>query len=643
VKFRRRWSRVLLGLGLALALPAPAARAADPAAADPLLEAHVDGVLAALMETHRIPGAVVVVVRDGGVVLAKGYGYADLERGRRVDSERTLFRVASLSKLFVATAVMQLVEQGKLELDADVNGLLRDFRVPEAFGAPVTLRNLLTHTAGFDDRHLGTAAPLEAEPVPLAQYLAARLPPRVMPPGDLISYSNHGYVLAGHLVELGSGLPFQQQVEQAIFAPLGMEHSRFGFDAPAPDDLARPYAPRAGRHEDLGYDRLRVDPAGALVTTGTDMARFMLAQLGRGRLGGARILDEASALEMQRTQHRLHPELPGWCLGFVEIAQNGVRAIGHGGSWRGFGSQLVLVPGAELGWFVSTNHDFHAPFDEALRNALFDHFFPRAPAPEPKAPADFAARAGRFAGSYLPNRRVRGDVMKLGAFVQAVEVVAEADGTLRVGAGPLAGLAPLRLVELGPDRFESLDGREQVAFRSDARGRVTHMLIGPFAFDRLAPLARPGLHALIAVGCAALFAGTLVGFGLGGLSRRLPGVPPSPLGGGTRVLACALCAVDLVILVGVAWQLLDVRLWDLMIGVPPALRAMLWLPLAALALTLALAVTAARGVRPGARAPLARLHLLALLLAASLLLAGCAYWRIWPFGLPGAVPGRLLS
>jgi hypothetical protein len=166
---------------------------------------------------------------------------------------------------------------------------------------------------------------------------------------------------------------------------------------------------------------------------------------------------------------------------------------------------------------------------------------------------------------------------------------------------------------------------------------VTHLFVGSTAFDRLAPLASPGLHAALGGASALLFAGTLAGFALGGLVRRLMSAAPSPLGRGTRALACALCAVNLVILVGVVSQLLDVRLWDMMIGVPPALRAMLWLPLVAAPLTLALAVAAARGFRPGVSAPLARLHLAALLLAALLVLAGYAYWRIWPFDLPGAL------
>jgi CubicO group peptidase (beta-lactamase class C family) len=617
---------VLVSAWLALA-PAPAR------AADDLLEAHLDGVLAGLMETHHIPGAVVMVVRDGGVVLGKGYGFADLGTHRPVDPETTLFRVASNSKLVVATAAMQLVEQGKLDLDADVNAMLRELRVPEAFGAPVTLRQLLTHTAGFDDRHLGTAAPLDAAPVPLARYLAARLPPRVLPPGQTISYSNHGYGLAGYLVELAAGTPFNDHVQRAVFAPLGMARSRFGFDAPAPAELARPYLFRNGRHEDLGYDRLRFDPAGAMVTTGADMARFMLAHLGRGQLDGTRILSEATALEMQRTQVTMHPDLAGWCLGFAELRENGVRGIGHGGSWRGFGTQLVLVPEANLGWFVSTNHDFHGPFHQALRNALFDHFFPLAPRPPPAPAAGFAARASRYTGGYLPSRRVRGDVMKLGAFVQAVRVTAESDGTLQVSAGPQAELPPLRLVERGPDRFESLDGRDEVAFKADAAGRVTQMLIGSVAVDKLAARADPRLHAALAAACALLFAGTLLGFGLGAVSR-IAGAPPSPLDRGPRALACVVSALGRVLLGGVGSQLVEVQLWDLLIALPPLLRAMLWLPVLLLPLALALPVACARGFRPGARAPLARLHAVALSVAALLLLAGCVYWRILPFDLP---------
>ncbi len=607
--------------------------AVSPAAGD-TLESHVDGLIGGLMRTHRVPGAVVVVVSEGEVALVKGYGVADLESGRPVDPDRTLFRVASVSKLFVATAVMQQVERGRLELDADVNRWLRDLRVPDAFGAPVTLRQLLTHTAGFDDRHLRTADPLDAPAVPLGRYLAERLPPRVLPPGAMISYSNHGYGLAGHLVEIAAGLPFEAYAEREILGPLAMRRSRFGFDAPAPADLARPYAWRGGRHEDLGFDRLRFAPAGALVTTGADMARFMRMQLARGRLGDVRILSPESADAMQRAQVRLAPDLPGWCLGFEERERNGVRAIAHGGSWRGFGTDLVLLPHRGLGWFISTNLEFHVAFMQAFRDGMFDLFFPRPTAPPPAPPAGFAARAGLYTGSYLPNRRVRGDFMKLGAFTTGLRVSHEPDDTLRIAFAD-GSQPPLRVVEVAPQRFESLDRREHVAFRTDASGRATHLFFGPIAFDRARTFESPLPHAVVGTACAALLAATLAGWALGALARRAAGGAPSAAPRATRGVGGAVCFLELTALVFAVRELLSVRLWDLLVALPPRLDALLWLPVLATPLVAALTALAARGLRPGARAPLARLHLGLLVAAAWTVLAGCAWWRLWPFDLAG--------
>src|SRR5262245_20274422 len=183
-------------LSAALLAAAGAAAARPPSLSAPDVGPFLDGLIQGLLAAHQTPGAVAIVVKDGAVVYQRGYGYADPRTGRPVDPETTLIRVASISKLFTATAVMLLVEQGKLDLDADVNGYLVGVQVPPAFGAPVTLRQLLTHTAGFDDSFLESAEPLDAEPEPLAHYLARRLPARVMPPGELLSYSNHGIALA---------------------------------------------------------------------------------------------------------------------------------------------------------------------------------------------------------------------------------------------------------------------------------------------------------------------------------------------------------------------------------------------------------------------------------------------------------------
>jgi CubicO group peptidase (beta-lactamase class C family) len=261
-----------------------------------------------------------------------------------VDPETTLFRVASVSKLFTATAAMQLVEQGKLELHADVNQYLEDFEIEEAYGEPVTLHHLLTHTGGFDDRFLRTGLRIGTPIQPLGRYLAERMPPRVTPPGRILSYSNHGIALVGHLVEAVTGSSFTEYVDAQVLGPLGMTRSRFFLSVPLSPDLATPYEYRGGEYRKLGYDHDLMGPAGELNTTGTDMARFMIAQLQLGRLGGKRILEEKTARLMQGQHFTHHPGLDGWCYGFQASENNGVRTIGHGGDWRGFRTSLVLLP-----------------------------------------------------------------------------------------------------------------------------------------------------------------------------------------------------------------------------------------------------------------------------------------------------------
>ncbi len=179
------------------------------------------------MQAEHVAGAIISVVHAGKTLFSGGYGAAHIGENEPVDPSQSIFRLASVSKLFVATAVMQLVEQGTLDINADVNTYTKGFRIPEAFGAPVTLANLLTHTGGFDDRFLGMAARTPETLTPLGEYLAQRMPPRVMPPGHSMSYSNHGFALAGYVVECVSGMPFSEYVRKNIFEPLRMSRSDF--------------------------------------------------------------------------------------------------------------------------------------------------------------------------------------------------------------------------------------------------------------------------------------------------------------------------------------------------------------------------------------------------------------------------------
>ena len=171
------------------------------------LEAWLDGFMPYALEQTDVAGSVVVVVKDGRVLLQKGYGFADLAKRTPVDAERTLFRPGSISKLFTWTAVMQLVEQGKLDLDADVNQYL-DFKIPAYDGKPVTLRNIMTHTAGFEEV-LKNLISEDTKNVPtIGAYLKAWTPKRIFVAGTTPAYSNYATALAGYVVERTSGLDF---------------------------------------------------------------------------------------------------------------------------------------------------------------------------------------------------------------------------------------------------------------------------------------------------------------------------------------------------------------------------------------------------------------------------------------------------
>ena len=193
--------------------------------ADLRLRGTVDGLFSALVGSGAIPGAVVIVIRNGEISFKEGFGYADIGSIKPVDPAKTRFRVGSISKLFTATAVMQLVEAGKLDLNSDVNTYLRSFKIPATFPEPVTLSHVLTHTAGFDDRYLGIAVPLAQKVAPLRQYLSLHMPPRVLPPGKYFAYSNHGFALAGLVIEEVSGGSYNDYIQKHIFEPLRMTQS----------------------------------------------------------------------------------------------------------------------------------------------------------------------------------------------------------------------------------------------------------------------------------------------------------------------------------------------------------------------------------------------------------------------------------
>jgi CubicO group peptidase (beta-lactamase class C family) len=326
-----------LGVCPAVAQGAPAPGRTDPAE----LEAFLDAFIGEQMEEKHIPGAAFVLVRDGEILLSKGYGYADMENRIPVDPKRTVFRWGSVGKAFTAVAVMQLVEQGRLDLHADVNRYLPDFQLPHTFAQPVTLAHLLTHTAGLDDIEIGYSTRAPSELIPLQEFLADHVPARVRPPGEVHSYCNICFDLAGYVVEVSSGTSFAQYVERHILQPLGMDHTTFL--RPLPPSLtanqATSYAYRDGAFEPVPWrsQRSNPGPAGTVSGPAAEMAGFMIALLQGGSYQDHSILQSDSVHLMLQQNFTHHAELPGLGYGFEEQLVGGLR-------WWARGATIWPIP-----------------------------------------------------------------------------------------------------------------------------------------------------------------------------------------------------------------------------------------------------------------------------------------------------------
>src|SRR5499427_47365 len=266
--------------------PAPVAAAVPLTAED--ANAWLDGYMPYALKTGDIAGAVVAVVKDGQILTARGFGYADVATRKPVDPKLTLFRPGSVSKLFTWTAVMQLVEQGKIDLDADVNQYL-DFTIPAREGKPVTMRELMQHTAGFEEQAKGVITENPKAPG-FETLLKAWVPVRVFAPGTTPAYSNYGASLAGYIVQRVSGEPFDSYIEKHVFEPLEMKYSTFR--QPLPPELAPLMSNgyRLASGEPGAFEIVGPAPAGSLSSPGEEMGHFMVAHLQNGEYHGKRIL-----------------------------------------------------------------------------------------------------------------------------------------------------------------------------------------------------------------------------------------------------------------------------------------------------------------------------------------------------------------
>ena len=554
----------LTSVRLCAAADAPAVAASAPVASAAVAheltaqdaQAWLDGLMPTALRTAHTPGAVVAIVKDGQVLFEKGYGVADEKTNKPVDPARTLFRPGSTSKLFTWTAVMQLVEQGKLDLDADVNKYL-DFQVPPLDGQPITLRQIMTHRAGFEERIKDLVAFDVGDPV-LRDVLAGNMPVRIYKAGTTSAYSNYATGLAGHIVELVSGMPFNDYIEKNVFAPLDMKHS--SFRQPLPDALKADIA--TGYEESgkpgKGFEVVNIPPAGSLSSTGEDMAHFMIAHLADGQYGSARILKPETAHAMHTTITRPFPDLNGMALGFYQDNINGHPVIAHGGDLNYFHSDLWLFLDDHVGVFISVNALGKDGLGEGIRDDVFhefaDRYFPRQEPVKAIDEATAKAHAQVIAGRYQTTRRGETTFLSLINMINPTSITANPDGTITTKLL----LRPQTFVETQPWLWHEVGGHDQLQARV-VDGKVvtwsTDYLAFAFAYEPLHGLAGAGLEVPLFALSLALLLVTAITWPIGAAARKWYGAAPLPdaVRASTRWTAGAAIAA---LVAAVAWTAL---------------------------------------------------------------------------------------
>ena len=435
-------------------------------------EAFCNRVIPVLLEKYKIPGTCVAFVQNGELVYKAGYGTYDSSRNNQVSPDSTLFRVGSITKLFTWTAVMQLVDQGKLDLDQDINLYLKSVKIPNTFDKPITLRHLMTHTAGFEDRLSGLFEDPD-QPVyskmPLEDYLKAMQPNRIFEPGEIIAYSNYGAALAGFIIEQVSGVKYEDYIKTNILMPLEMNHT-FIFPNDKVPSLYRTDTSYGFKYNEGTYSAyedalITLKPAGAVYSTAEDMAKFMLMHLNNGKYHDKTILSQTSAKAMHEQQYTSDKRLPGLCLGFMEWQRNGKRIIWHSGGTELFRALLLLIPDEETGIFISFNSPAAEKARTEFRQLFLDHYFPYDPVKHNPYP-EFKERAHLFEGTFMEGRTALHNSDKL-------LFIASRYKKIRAQKGGSILFRDTRYIEIEPYYFEEVGGQGKLIFVHDKKGLVT--------------------------------------------------------------------------------------------------------------------------------------------------------------------------
>lgn len=563
------------------------------------VQKFADEFFAGELSEYKIPGAVFVFVKGDEVLYSQGYGFSELESQTPFDPSATVIRAGSVSKCFTSAALVNLAVDGQLDIDAPVNSVLQSVEVAEPW-EPILVKDLLTHTAGFDDTIIDMHERDVVEWLPLQEYLNAEMPAPAMPPRLGTSYSSWDFAVAGAVIEDVTGGAYYEYIDEAILDPLGMSSSTFRLPDPPVvimERLASGYSWQRDGYKQYPFDYIKASPGIAMLTTAEDMARFIRAQLNAGKIDGESTLNPEVVEAMQTIQFRNHERVRGFSFGFAEWAENGEHLFFHDGNAIGHTTRIVVMPQHDVGFFVAINT---TPFDPGgvpsaegrlarrLTTSFLDTFYPEEDKTS-TAPAAITTEASallKYEGYYRQTNYSRHTFQKLASLLEQFPVTAGEGGVLRIGS--------TSYVEIEPGVFQHAEGQEVYApFRADESGAITHVYLGSGMFEKVSTYESMPVQLGIFFGSLVVFAmsGTLM---LARWSMVWKREKQGPVRAEWVVLLVAV--LNVVFFVGLGHTMMNIDTMELFAGVPPVLKVVLSIPIVTGLLAFAALMDVLRGV-----------------------------------------------
>ncbi|WP_208986175.1 serine hydrolase domain-containing protein [Labrenzia sp. OB1] len=494
--------RLVLGVILAWGAMMEPAAARTQHSWQARLGGFVDGLVTTELDREAVAGAVVVIVSGDDVVLSRGYRLSDVRTGRLFSPDEDIVPLASVTKVFTALAILQLVKEGRIALDDPVTQYLPGLELAQPYG-DINVRHLLSHTAGLEERYSGyfaTRAGL-GTPSRIAQ-ISAILPRQIRAPEDVIAYSNASYVLLGEIVAQVTGQPYSRYVADTVLAPMGIDDAHFMHERASDNGPGPFHVWSAGRYiatDPSPFEEIHTSSGGLALTAG-DMGRIMQVLLKQGSIGKT-----GAIADMQRIALPGRGEFEGRALGYWTETWAGHKVFHHGGTHFGFQTNMVLIPSLDLGFFVAAN----GPSGGALRD------LPRRVLREVISPEARTLTAGiksnldqlqDYTGRFITTRRNESGLDRLRIpDAHIIDIRLAENGRLLV-----SGLGYSKLFhKIGEDRFETQEGDLRLGFLRTAAGGVSiaHFNGGIYSFERLGYWHR---EVSLQLGTVAALAGSLL-------------------------------------------------------------------------------------------------------------------------------------